>query len=227
MLEEFIDENEAWLLIGTPSRDPFLVTQYLERHSASSDQQMKKLMPLREGLHVIKHCHMRQHFSDRYLLHEHPGGHDSWREPTMRKFSKESTAYFGKGPVCRWNVQKMRSESSECVRKTTGFFSWRIKVALKSYFEEHAQEVWERNWMSPEMQTTLLNTYPPKMIATVLKALREQLKESDLLHSVEEIAGPVPEIPLEYDQILKKGGRFRERRQRWVSARRSSVVCET
>ena len=94
--------------------------------------------------------------------------------------------------------------------KTMGFFtnSWRIKTALKSYFEEHAQEVWERNWMNLEMQTTLLNTYLPKLIATILKALREQLKESDQLHSVEEIAGPVPEIHLENDQILKGGGKF-------------------
>ena len=50
--------------------------------------------------------------------------------------------------------------------------------------------------MNPEMQTTLLNTYPPKLIATILKALREQLKENDQLNAVEEIAGPVPEIPL-------------------------------
>ena len=46
LLEKFIDENEPWLLIGIPSRDPFLVTQYLERHSVNSDQHMKKLMSL-------------------------------------------------------------------------------------------------------------------------------------------------------------------------------------
>ena len=46
------------------------------------------------------------------------------------------------------------------------------------------------------------------MIATILKALREQLKECDQLHSVEEIAGPAPEIPRENDQILKGGRRF-------------------
>ena len=57
--------------------------------------------------------------------------------------------------------------------------------------------------MNPAMQTTLLNTYPPKLIATILKALREQLDENDQLNAVEEISGPVPEIPLEYDQILK------------------------
>ena len=55
------------------------------------------------------------------------------------------------------------------------------------------------------MQTTLLNRYPPKLIATILKALREQLKENDQFNAVEEIAGPIPEIPLEYDQILKEG----------------------
>ena len=59
--------------------------------------------------------------------------------------------------------------------------------------------------MSPEMQTMFLNTYPPKLIATNLKALREQLQGSDQLHSVEEIAGPVPEILLEDDQISKEG----------------------
>ena len=93
----------------------------------------------------------------------------------------------------------MQSESSECVRKTTGFFtnSWRIKIALESFFEEHAQEVCERNWMNPEMQTTLLNTYLPRLIATILKALREQLKENDQLNAVDEIAGPIPEPPLE------------------------------
>ena len=126
----------------------------------------------------------------------------------MRKFTKESTTHFVKGPVCRWNVQKMQSESSEYVRKTTGFFtdSCRIKMALESYFEEHAQEVWERNWMNIEMQTTLLNTCPPTLTATILKALREQVEENE--NAVKKIAGPAPNIPLEYDQILKGGGKF-------------------
>ena len=64
MIEDFLDENEPWLLIGIPSIDPFLLTQYLERHSASWDQRVKKLMSLREGLHVMMQCHMRQYFAD-------------------------------------------------------------------------------------------------------------------------------------------------------------------
>ena len=62
LLEEFIDENEPWLLIGIPSRDPFLVTQYLERHCVSSDQHMRKLMSLREGLHVMMQCYIATAF---------------------------------------------------------------------------------------------------------------------------------------------------------------------
>ena len=39
--------------------------------------------------------------------------------------------------------------------------------------------------MNLEMQTTLLNTYSPKSIATILKALREeQLKENDPSNAV-------------------------------------------
>ena len=79
--------------------------------------------------------------------------------------------------------------------------------------------------MNPEMQTTLLNTYPPKLIATILKALRAQLKEND--RSVEGIAGPVPEIPLEYDQILKEGGRFRDDVNGGFCTGRPCVGCET
>ena len=138
LLEEFIDMNEPWLLMGIPSRDPFLLTQYLERHSASSDQHMKKLMSPCEVLHVMMQCYMRQHFADRYWLHEHPGRHASWREPTMRKFTKVSTTYFVKGPVCRWNVQMMQSESSEYVWKqqvssqTVGELKQPEKATLKS-----------------------------------------------------------------------------------------------
>ena len=70
----------------------------------------------------------------------------------------------------------MRSESSEYVRKSRGLVrnSWRIKIALESYFEEHAKEIWERNWMNPEIQTTLFRTYTPKLIAMILKALQRE-----------------------------------------------------
>ena len=40
--------------------------------------------------------------------------------------------------------------------------------------------------MNPETQTTLMNSYLPKLIATILKAPSEQLKENDQFNAVEE-----------------------------------------
>ena len=60
----------------------------------------------------------------------------------------------------------MRSESSEYVLENNGFLHKQLenqKKALESYFEEHAQEVWERNWTNPEMQTAFVEHIPSKI----------------------------------------------------------------
>ena len=75
-------------------------------------------------------------------------------------------------------------------------------MAIESFFDEHAKEMWDINWMNLKMHITLLNTYLPKLIATILRALREQLKDNDQLNVVGEIAGLVPQIPVEFEQIL-------------------------
>ena len=62
-----------------------------------------------------------------------------------------------------------------CGRQRVLFMnSWRIKIALESYFEERAQEIWERNLR----KTTLLNMCNPILMETILKVLREQFKNS-------------------------------------------------
>ena len=109
----------------------------------------------------------------------------------------------------RWNTQKMQLESSEYLRKTTGFLHKQLeKNCLGELLWTSIRRKFGKNWRNLEVQTILLNTYPPKLIATILDALREQLKENDQLNTVEEIAGPVTEIFVEYDQILKDGGGF-------------------
>ena len=42
----------------------------------------------------------------------------------------------------------------------------------------------------------------------ILKVLREQIKENDQLSAAAKDCSPVPEIPLEYIQIVKDGGGF-------------------
>ena len=86
LLGEFIDENEPWWLIGIPSKDLFLRVQCMEQHFVRTDLNVNELMPVREGLHVMMQCDMRQHFAELCWLH--PGGHASWREPRMKKFTR-------------------------------------------------------------------------------------------------------------------------------------------
>ena len=62
-------------------------------------------------------------------------------------------------------------------------------MASESYFDEHAPEVWERTWMNPDVQTTLLNTYQPQLIATFSGGTSWQLKENDQFNAFREIAG--------------------------------------
>ena len=103
------------------------------------------------------------------------------------------------------NIQKeyskMRSEQSEDMWKTRV-----ILIHLESYFGTYAQEVWERNWMDPDMQTILLDTellkakllnmYNPILMETVLKKLREQYTMDDQMKTAGEITGSVPETSL-------------------------------
>ena len=52
LLEDFIDENEPWLLIGIRSRDSFFNDTVLGTTFSEFGSAREGLMPLREGIHV-------------------------------------------------------------------------------------------------------------------------------------------------------------------------------
>ena len=71
---------------------------------------------------------------------------------------------------------------------------------------------WERN-----LRRTSLNMYNPILMATILKALREQLEEDDQMNTAGEIAGSIPEPSRECEPVLKERRGF-WRCQRWKFA---------
>ena len=165
----------------------------------SVDSNVKKLKPLSEDIHVTTQGYMQQH--DVEWRHEHPGGHTSWRESTTMRFMNIQMGH-----------SKMRSDSNEYMWDTTGAIinSWRIKIALESYFEKHAQEVWRRNRMDPDMHTMLSDTNNLQLMELYFQKLREQSKKDDQLKTAGEIIGSVPETSLDWDPILKERGGFWE-----------------
>ena len=72
------------------------------------------------------------------------------------------------------------------------------KQLEESYFEERAQETWERNLR----KTTLLNTCNPILMETILKVLREQFKDDSQRKTAGKIAGLVTETSLELETFL-------------------------
>ena len=110
---------------------------------------------------------------------------------------------------------KMPSGPSEYMWKTRG-----ISIHLENYFGRDAQEVWERNWMNPDMHTmlldtkllnaTLLNMYNPVLMETILKKFLEQFIKDDQMKAAGEIIGSVPETSLDWESILKERGGFWE-----------------
>ena len=73
----------------------------------------------------------------------------------------------------KMEYSKMRSESSECTWSAKA-----ILIHLENYLEARAQEVWERNRMSPAMHTTW-NVKILKPMEMILIVLREQSAEDD------------------------------------------------
>ena len=85
------------------------------------------------------------------------------------------------------------------------------KIALESYFGKHAQEVWERNRMDPDMHTMFSNRDNPKLMELHFQKLRKQSKKDDQMRTAGEIIGSVPETFLNWESILKEQGG-----QRWI-----------
>ena len=106
----------------------------------SSDQHMKKLMSLREGLHVMMKCDMPQYVADRCWLHGRPRRHTCIVERVHNENSHKRIDHVICARTC---VQMEHSEDSiGCnqnrlnvyVKRRVFFTKYsRIKKALESY----------------------------------------------------------------------------------------------
>ena len=115
------------------------------RHSASSDQLMKTLMSLREGLHVMVQCDMRQHLADRNWLYEHPGGHASWERNRDEKNHKRIDHVLRARTCVKMETFRKCNQYplSMCVKQRVSSQTvWKIKISLESCFDAHGEEAW-------------------------------------------------------------------------------------
>ena len=205
-----VDRDKPWLLTGSPRCDPFSSLQGLSKNRADPEKRAKNLEEGREGLRVAAACYLRQHRAGRYFLHEHPAHASSWNEGPMKDLGDEPGVFYAQGPMCRWGMRPHGIEPAadgvgEFVRKETGFYtnSWQIYKALDGRCSNFVGDGdWHRHVPLLNGLASFAAAHPPKMVAAVLKALRRQLSDDGQLGSFDDVAGPVPEAPTEYLEIL-------------------------
>ena len=182
LLQEFIDETVTWLLIGIPKRGPFFCDttlgetlcefgsthEEIDVHSwrSSCDDAM---------IEATAFC---------WLLSV------AWTSKRIHTMERTFEEEIGKRinhilntrtsvQVEHWGIAKRIHTNTREKKRSVNTNSWRSKISLESFFCWACTGSSAQNWMNLEMQATLLNTFRLKLIATILKTLRAQLKEND------------------------------------------------
>ena len=163
------------------------VIQYLEQPFVCDNLDVKESKPICEDLHEMMQCYGQQHFAARDDLHEHLRRHSWWKDSLKMECSQ------------------MRSTSTSRTWNGKAFL-----IHLESYLEECAQEVWERNRMSPDMHTTWWNVKIRKLMEMLVMVFREQSEEDDQMNTVRKPVILIPETLREWEPTLRERGAFWE-----------------
>ena len=119
-------------------------------------------------------------------MHEHPAGASSWDLPEIKELIS-MRAYLVQGPMCRWEMKlgdKLRGEYGveEYVRKPTKWLtnSRRLAEILEGKCK-NTEGDWHRHVrVMGGNRSQLAAIYPPKLVAAVLRGLKEQIKDDGM-----------------------------------------------
>ena len=100
-----IDCEEPFLLTGSPPCDPFsqLLKISAHRRDPETVDQQRKIGG--HNLHTAINFCRHQYDNNRYFLHEHPEGADSWDDPHMIGLQSMQGVFTVVGPMCHWGTQ--------------------------------------------------------------------------------------------------------------------------
>ncbi|CAK0904033.1 unnamed protein product, partial [Prorocentrum cordatum] len=143
----------------------------------------------------------RQHRAGRYFLHEHPAGADSWKEDCIVRLRSEPGVYTVEGPMCCYD---MKPESFE---KVSGERHVLMQTRWMTNSEELAKALdrWCANRTGGPYNVHMqvvggaakqTAAYPARLVRTILRALKEQMRRDRDASAVElAAAGPTPTEP--------------------------------
>ena len=192
-LEEMLDYEKTHLLIASPPcANPTLLRALSEEKGEIPT--WKREMGLRQ-LYAAIRTYRRQHELGRCFMHEHPAGTVAENDPEMLALRKLVGVHTVYGPMCQWIVRGPEGHISKTVHKKLIWITNSKRLAkLLRQWDSHipgadlSVEVSSDNGLAkPAVR------YPPKLVAAMLKEIKEGLMEFGELTAAEAFAaGPNP-----------------------------------
>ena len=118
-LERIVDEEDPYLLTGSPPCEPFSPLQALNEGRVDPEVQKQRYDEGVEKLKTACGFYERQVKRGKYLLHEHPKTAKSWKEDCIVKVSKLKGVRIVEGPMCRWGMKSKDASGESYVKKPT------------------------------------------------------------------------------------------------------------
>ncbi|CAK9017766.1 Retrovirus-related Pol polyprotein from transposon TNT 1-94 [Durusdinium trenchii] len=190
-MNRLLDRREPVCLIGSPPCGPFSPLQNLSKDKRTPEETERIRQEGLTHLRVACKSYLKQMNEGRIFLHEHPNGASSWKEPEMQMLINDPRVIQVEGPMCRWGMKATDQQGEGFVRKETRYLtnSVAIAAALSGQCNGGHRHVHLVNGRARQAQK-----YPPRMVAAILRAIRQELQWRGELNELSvEGAGPSPD----------------------------------
>ena len=194
-LEEMLEYEKPHLVVASPPcAHPSLLQALLDEDANAEARGHKQDSGLRQ-LYAAIRVYRRQHEMGRCFLHEHPGGTVAENDPEMMALRQLDGVQNVYGPTCQWIATDIEGHTNQTVHKRLIWVtnSKRLAKLLKQWNSNvpagslHVEVSLDNGLAKPSVQ------YPPKLVAAMLKEIKDSLMESGELTAAEAYAaGPNP-----------------------------------
>ena len=195
-LDKLIEEQDPFLLTGSPRCDPFSVLRFLNKKRLSDP---KHLQARERGVRHLRLCikkYKERHKKGKYFLHEHPAQADSWDDEEMVELQRLPGVYTVVGPMCAWGMAlSTHRQGHGLVYKPTKFVTNSREIAqiLDRHCLNRRGGPVHRHISLIGGLAHLCAQYPQELVNAVLEGIKRQMMRDNVLSSIESFAaGPVP-----------------------------------
>ena len=196
-LENVQRKEQPHLLVGSPPCTTFC--PLLRLRSGADEIRERQQTEGEPHMRVAVAAYWRQLEAGRHFLHEHPAGSASWRMPEVEQLASDERVHIVQGPMCRWGMTAQDAQGTGYVRKETKWMtsSPEVAAALQAVCTNFSGGPWHRHVrLMGGNRAALAATYPPKLVAEVLRSFAKTLRREHDMHAF--AAGPhndEPELP--------------------------------